>query len=168
MNCRRIEELINLTADGRASEAQQRAVENHTSACSGCAELMRHTRELSRMLVTLPERPVSEEWDGRLATRLASVTPSAPAGAFWQRFSFHYGWRLPVPALATAGAVAVAIAAGVLLQPVAPRPNGASGSQGYLSAAVERHKMLERSNGETDWEAVNASIDLNTADVFTE
>lgn len=168
MSCRRIEELINLSADGRASADQQRTVENHTLACSGCADVLRQTRELRQMLLELPERPVSEEWDRRLAARLASVTPSAPPGAFWQRISFHYGWRMPLPALATAGAVAAAIVAGLLFQPGDPRPNAPSGSQGYLSAAVERHEMLERSNGETDWEAVNASIDLNTGDVFTE
>lgn len=161
MNCRKVRTLIQSCVDGAATRAERETVERHTAGCAECARCMDESRRLVILLASAPPRTVSEGFEGRLMAALRDTAPAAPGAAWWERFRLRFEWRLRVPAMVTAGSLAAALIASLATPVVFQQAE----RKHYVTDAVARHRQLERANSETNWDAVDASIQLSTGNV---
>jgi anti-sigma factor RsiW len=165
MTCRKIQHQIQVYLDGAASPAEREQVDAHVARCEACARVLAESRELAGLLRGVPDCRVSADFERKLARSLSATAPKPAARAWWERFRVHNEWRLRVPATLAAGSLA-----GVLLVAAAgPRLvqlNEQQQERGRLvSGAVARHRELQRAEPRTNWDAVEASIDLSAGRV---
>lgn len=166
MSCRKYETWIQQRLEDGLSESRGRMLDAHLTRCSACRRAEEEFALVRTALRQLAPRRAPDGFDAALAARLGGTAPLSPPAAWWSRICTMYAGRLAAPSLAAAGSLALAL---LVLAPggrqhSAVRPE----REGFLTAAVARHQMLERANSDVDWEAMNSSIDMNTADVFTE
>jgi len=97
MNCRKVQKLLSLAADGRLDESQRAAVQRHVEACDACRRYQTRLAQLeqafhgltvmeprpgfaARTLARLPENAAQTGRFGRLA-ELLQPTPMAMSAA---------------------------------------------------------------------------------------
>jgi len=97
-NCERIAEVLIAYLDGRASKAEQRAVEAHASICAACKERIEEFRRLDLVLDELPAIEPSGAFDARVRQRIADEPRDG-----W------FGWLIPAPRLAFSLAFLIAL-----------------------------------------------------------
>ena len=166
MTCRRIQPLLNAHVDGTASAEEREQVRVHVEACRECARSLEHSRQLVGMLAAAQSREVSASFESALRSAIEATDRAAPASAWWERFSLRFEWRLRGPAMVAAGSLAVALMAAVV--PQVPGYVHTRQERGrYVASALERHHQIEATNRDVNWEAVDASIDLNTGSLLT-
>ena len=174
MTCGKTRRLIQAYVDGAASKTERESVESHVAACAGCAAVLAESRQLVSLLAGMPERAVSDEFDRNLMTAARYTAPVSQSAAWWERFRLRFEWRLRVPAMVAAGSLAAGVVAALVVpqlgMPEGPQaPLAAAPERGrFVASAVERHRELEQSNPNVEWDAVNSSIDLSTGSVITE
>lgn len=165
MNCKKIQQLVPSYADGQANNAERELVESHVRDCTACAGELQSTRSLLRLLADAPARTVSDSFEQKLMAALAETAPAPAPAAWWERFRLHVDWRFPMPARFAAGSLAAAMCAITLVVPrVAEYQAKVQERKQFMSSAMERHRELPSVN----WDAMNASIDLNTGGVLSE
>jgi len=98
VNCERISSALIPYLDGRASAAEQRAVEAHAAICPACHERIEEFRRLFGVLNEMPAIEPSAAFNARLRERLAAE----PRPNFFR-------WFLPAPRLAFALAMLLAL-----------------------------------------------------------
>lgn len=166
MTCRRVRPLLDAHVDGRASAGERAQVDAHVSDCRDCARSLEHSRQLVGMLAAAPRREVSSSFESSLRSAIGATVPAAPGAAWWERFFLRFEWRLRGPAMVAAGSLAVAVMAAVVPQvPGYVRTRQERGR--YVASALERHHQIEAANRDVNWEAVDASIQLNTGSLLT-
>jgi len=168
MKCSTVQRTIQAYVDGAATLAERAVVDRHVEECARCARSLAETRALVSMLGALPQREVSGDFERRLAARLESVTPAAPPAAWWERFQVRYEWRLRMPALMTAGSLAVGLVAALVGPQVNNFHQGQSARAEIVASAVDRHRQLERANPDPSWDAVEDTIALSASAVVIE
>jgi anti-sigma factor RsiW len=172
MNCRKVRELIEVCAFGEAATAEREIVEAHAAACPACARELALSRQLAGALGSLPARPVSEAFDRNLEAALAARRPEPSPTAWWERLRLRCEWRLRFPAMVTAGSMAMACVAGLVTLRVQDgmlaRQAVQEQRREFVSTAVQRYEQLQRADPNVNWDAVDASIQLNTGSVITE
>jgi anti-sigma factor RsiW len=92
MSCERLESRIIAYADGRASEADRRVVEQHIRECAACKARVKGFESVWNVLDELPVHEPSGAFDARLAARLAAE-PAKPS---------MWAWLMPAPRFALA------------------------------------------------------------------
>ena len=168
MSCGKMHRMIQEYLDGTASRAEQATVETHVAGCEACARVLSESRQLASLMVGLPERRVSDDFERSLQRRIQQTEPAAPVKAWWERFRLQFEWRLRVPAMVAAGSMAVALVAAVVT-PIAEREQEhAVQREQMVASVVRRHEQLEHVNPSANWEAVESSIELTTGSVVTE
>lgn len=168
MSCRKIQFLIQAYLDGESSAAESAAVERHVAACPECAADLASSRQLLSVLGASPQRKVSAGFEERLCAALAESRPKSGLTAWWERLRLQHEWRVRVPALVTSGSLAAALLAGLVTLRVQDQQQVQRERQEYLSTAVERYQQLQRADSQVNWDAVDASIELNSGQVITE
>lgn len=168
MSCRKIQFLIQGYLDGEATSAERAAVEQHVERCGACAAELASSRQLLGLLGQDPQRSVSADFEQNLRAALRETRPAPGVAAWWERLRLQLEWRLRVPALVTAGSLAVALVAGVATLRVQDLRETQRERQEYVSTAVERYEQLQQAETKVNWDAMDASIDLNSGSVLTE
>jgi anti-sigma factor RsiW len=108
LNCERISSALIPYLDGRASVAEQRAVEAHAAVCVACHERIEEFRRLSGVLNEMPAIEPSPAFNARLREKIAA---EPRPGWFW--------WFAPSPRLAFSLAMLLALSVWMgKLQPV--------------------------------------------------
>jgi anti-sigma factor RsiW len=97
-NCERIAESLMPYLDGRASKAEQRAVEAHASICPACKARIEEFRRLAVVLDELPTIEPSGAFDARVRQRIADEPRAG-----W------FDWLVPAPRLAFSLAFLIAL-----------------------------------------------------------
>jgi anti-sigma factor RsiW len=168
MSCRKTRFLIQGYLDGEATPAERSAVEAHVAKCRPCEQELRSSRQLLSVLSGNPDRGVSEGFEHRLMQAIGGRRPAAKPAAWWERFVLHFEWRLRFPAMVTAGTLATAALAGIVFLRVQDFDQARHDRQEYVATAVQRYEQLQRSDSKVNWDAVDASIDLNSGKIVTE
>lgn len=168
MSCRKMRMLVQSYADGEATRAEREAVERHVAECRACEKELEQARSLAGMLGATPTRTLSADFERNLMAAIRSAETAPAPAAWWERFRLHFEWRLRVPALVTAGSLAVAVIAGVATLRIQDANQAERDRQEYVSTAVERYHQLEAADEKTDWDEVDASIELNSGSIITE
>lgn len=113
MKCKEFESGILSYTDGRASEAEQRAVESHLASCAACRARVAEFRSVWSALDEAPALDPSPAFDARLRQRIA-----AEPRRTW------FGWLVPAPRLMLATAALALLAGWVVSRPQsAPQPS---------------------------------------------
>jgi anti-sigma factor RsiW len=167
MICRRVELLIQAYVDGAASRGEREVVDAHVSRCGRCAAAMAESRRLVAVLAGAPAREVSDTFERNLMAAVRHAAPVSSRAAWWERFQLRFEWRLRVPAMVTAGSLAVAVIAAVVAPQVAGVGEARRERGQYVSQAVQRHRQIEQTT-DVNWEALDASIQLSTGTIVTE
>jgi len=174
MNCRKTREMLGAHAHGDASTSQRAAVEAHLAQCAACAREAALAGELARSLRSDAPRQVSDRFEHDLFAALEARRPAASGAAWWERLRLRLEWRVRVPAMMTAGSLAIACVAGLCTlrvqdQLLAQHQERVTREQRreFVSTAVERYEQLRRADPNVDWDAVDASIQLSSG-VLTE
>lgn len=168
MSCRKTRFLIQGYLDGEVTAAERSAVEAHVAECRPCEQELRTSRQLLAALTGNPERSVSEGFEHRLMKAIEDHRPAARTAAWWERFALRFEWRLRFPAMVTAGTLATAALAGIVFLRVQDFDQARQDRQEYVARAVQRYEQLQRSDAKVNWDAVDASIDLNSGKIVTE
>lgn len=168
MTCAKIRFAIQSYVDGAASPGEREAVEAHVAHCAACAQELATTRQLVGLLGTSPARRVSEEFDRNLHAALRGAQQAAPGAAWWERFRLQFEWRLRVPAMVAASSLAVGILAAVVTPGYQRYQEQAEQRERLVSSAIQRHQQLEQAAPNSNWEAVDGSIELTTGSVVVE
>jgi anti-sigma factor RsiW len=163
-----MQRMIQEYLDGTAGSAERATVESHVAGCEGCAHALAESRKLMSLLSAMPERRVSDDFERNLQRSLQQAAPAAPVTAWWERFRLQFEWRLRVPAMVAAGSMAVALFASVVTPIAVREQEHAVQREQVVASAVERHEQLEHANPNTNWEAVESSIELTTGSIVTE
>jgi hypothetical protein len=100
--------------------------------------------------------------------RLEGRGPAFGPAAWWERFRLRGEWRLRVPALVTAGSLAAALVVGFVTLQVQDVRDAQQERQEFVSRAVQRYEQLQSADSKVNWDAVEASIDLNSGSLVTE
>ncbi len=108
MKCEKMETRMIGYLDGRASEAERRAVEAHLAACSACAGRASEFRDVWGALDEVPTREPSPAFDARLRARIAAE----PRQGWW-------AWLVPSPRLAFAVTLLLIMSAYISSRPPA-------------------------------------------------
>ena len=98
MSCKRIEGKLIAFMDGRASDADRRAVESHLAECAACKARVEGFSGVWSMLNEMPVVEPSHGFEARLRARMAAEPQRV---SFWQ----HIAAMLPSPRLALAVAM---------------------------------------------------------------
>ncbi|MFZ0037953.1 MAG: zf-HC2 domain-containing protein [Candidatus Acidiferrales bacterium] len=98
VNCERISSAMIPYLDGRASAAEQSAVESHAAVCPECRERIEEFRKLFGVLNEMPLIEPSGAFDARLRERI-SAEPRRNV----------FDWFMPAPRLAFALAMLLAL-----------------------------------------------------------
>jgi len=93
MNCNEMEAKLISYIDGRATEAERTAVEQHIEACAACRARVTQFHGVWAALDEAPALEPSPSFDARLRERIAAEPRRA-----W------FGWLVPSPRLALAAA----------------------------------------------------------------
>jgi anti-sigma factor RsiW len=122
MSCKRMEDRLIAFTDGRASNAERRAVESHLKECAPCRARVEGFEGVWGVLNDLPVHEPSPEFDVRLRARLAAEP---------QRMGFWAGLAdaMPAPRLAIALAALIVVSVWQSSRPVvvsAPASAGTS------------------------------------------
>jgi anti-sigma factor RsiW len=108
MRCARAQQLMTTAVDAELGDRRRRGLERHLAGCAPCAQEMTTTRALLDAVSGLgSERPVSvalEQATLRRVRLLAAEEDEAPRIRWW---------RLPLPAVALAGAAVLVLAVGL-------------------------------------------------------
>lgn len=168
MTCGKIQSALQSVVDGAATRAEREAVDAHVEHCAACAQALVESRQLLGMLAGLPARRVSDDFERNLQAALRDTTPAPRSVAWWERFRLQFEWRLRMPAMVTAGALAAGMVAALVMPSYVHYQEQVEQREQLVSSAVERHQQLERANPGSDWEAVEGSIDLTTGSVVVE
>jgi anti-sigma factor RsiW len=168
MSCGKIRRIIEAYVDGAASRPEREAVDAHVVRCAECARALEQSRTLVDLLSAAPRRQVSSGFEVTLRAALEHVAPLSQSVAWWERFRLRFDWRFRMPALVAAGSLATGIIAAVVAPQVIQYQNEQQARRQFIASAVERHKQLERPASNVNWDAIDTTIDLNTADVVTE
>ena len=99
MNCEKISKSLVSYLDGRASERERAAVEEHLKACADCRERAEEFRRLWAVMAEVPAAEPSFGFDARLRQRIAAE----PKRKLW-------AWMVPSPRLAASVALLVGLA----------------------------------------------------------
>jgi anti-sigma factor RsiW len=165
-SCRRFELLLQSYVDGEITRGERERVETHVVECQGCAQELESLRHLSGLLRSGPVRVVSPGFEESLAAAVRERSPQPSGAAWWERFRLHFDWKLRVPAMVTAGSLAVTLVAGIVALRV---QDEVQERQAFVANAERRHLQLEQaSESRTSWDAMQASIELNTGSIITE
>ena len=168
MTCGKIRHAIQAYVDGAASLSEREAVDAHVRHCAACSQVLAESRQLVGMLAAMPARRVSDEFERNLQASLRYTAPVSRSAAWWERFCLRFEWRLRVPALVAAGSLAAGVVAAVVTPSYVNHQEQAEQRERLVYSAVERHQQLERGSPESNWEAVEGSIELTTGSVVVE
>lgn len=168
MTCRKAQFLIQSCLDGAASRPEREAVDEHVRRCEGCAGVMEDSRKLALCMASMPVRRPGEQFEAHLRDAVRHTPPVSRSAAWWERFRLFFEWRLRLPAMAAAGALAVAVIAGMVTPQIEATVAARRDRGQFLARALERHQQLERDGGGANWEALDASGDLSAGSVITE
>jgi anti-sigma factor RsiW len=168
MSCRKTRFLIQGYLDGESTAAERSVVEGHVAECRPCEQELRSSRQLLSALSGNPDRAVSEGFEHRLMQAIEERRPATRTAAWWERFALRFEWRLRFPAMVTAGALATAAVAGIVFLRVQDFDQAKQDRQEYVATAVQRYEQLQRSDSKVNWDAVDASIELNSGKIVTE
>lgn len=113
MSCEKISKSLVSYLDGRASERERAAVEEHLKACAECRERAEEFRRLWSVMAEVPAAETSSVpafgFDARLRQRIAAE----PRRKLW-------AWMVPSPRLAASVALLVGLAVFVSVRPRHP------------------------------------------------
>lgn len=106
--CKDFEQDLVLYYYGECAEAQRSRVDAHIKGCAPCREFLRDMGTLLPLTVNLDEPPQAfwQDYSTEMRSRLAAAEQK---GRWWQQLSSFFP-RWPVPALAMASALILAIA----------------------------------------------------------
>ena len=166
--CRNIHLLIQAYLDGEASAGERGRVEHHVAGCPACARELESSRQLRQMLSGSEERAVSDSFERRLMARVQARERASGPAAWWERFRLRSEWRLRIPALVTAGSLAAALVAAFVTVRVQDVRTAQQERQEFVSTAVQRYQQLQSADSKVNWDAVEASIELNSGSLVTE
>lgn len=168
MTCGKVERAIQTYVDGAASRTERALVDEHVAHCGSCRRTLAESRRLAGLLASAPNRAVSESFERNLRLALRDASPVSQSASRWERFRVRFEWRLRFPAMVAAGSLAVGVLAAVVSPVYVERQEREQLRQRLVVSAVERHEQLERSSPNSNWEAVDGSIELTTGSIFTE
>lgn len=157
MSCANFLESIGDYVDGLLDAGERQRFEEHLQSCADCrtlAEDLARIKEAASSLSVV--EPPGRVWDriaaeigaaGKAAEPLASGSPSATGTG--RRFSWLSGWLAhPVPAMAGALVIIVAVASAYILWPRQPSPaidaGGHAGSEGLVQSVQNELRMAEQ------------------------
>lgn len=148
MNCTDFEAGIVSYLDGRATDAERRAVESHLHACAACRARVAEFRSVWSALDEAPALDPSPSFDARLRQRIAAeprrftLRPSAQGSL---------GWLVPSLRLILATAALALLSVWVTMQPATqPQP----GDQSVAAIDVDQ-QVLEDYDVLADFEALS-------------
>lgn len=106
MDCRDLNQHLDLYVDGELARNERLEVEAHTAACAECAGKLRRQRELKRSLRALSvSTPMSPEFRERLRGAIAAApAPAPPAPLVVQRPRVHTAAAFAAVAVLSVGA----------------------------------------------------------------
>jgi anti-sigma factor RsiW len=113
MNCERMEKWLIAYLDERATAAERREVEAHLAVCIACRTRAEQFRALWGVLDEAPAVEVSPAFDARLRARIAAEPPRRTLWA----------WLAPLPRLAFAATLLLALSVWISSLPPNPAQN---------------------------------------------
>ena len=146
MNCKEMEARLVSYTDGRAGDAERRAVESHLEGCAACRARVAEFRSVWGVLDEAPALEPSPSFDARLRQRIAAEPRRS-----W------LDWLVPSPRLALATAALTLLAVWVTVQPVDMPPPAGEGND----VAVKVDEDLQDYDMLADFDAISALTDAN-------
>ncbi len=155
MSCDSFREAIGDYMDGLLEAGERQRFEEHLRSCAGCRTLAEDLARIKEAASSLPLlEPPGRVWE-RISTEIgatgrAAEVPAAgsrPGKGTRRRFSWLSGWLVqPLPAMAGALVIIVAVAAAYVLWPRQPSPaidsTGLAGSEGLAIESVQNELRL--------------------------
>lgn len=167
MTCRKVQFLIQSYVDGAAARPEREAVDAHVVRCPECARALAGSRQLVSLLASAGKQEVSDAFDRRLTAAIRKTEPASPRAASWERLRLQLEWRLRVPAMVTSAGLAAAVIAALVIPQLRDGRVARVERGQYVATAVQRHQQIEES-ADTNWDALDASIQLSTGASITE
>lgn len=161
MRCEDVRRVLPAHLDGEPHGADRGALDAHLAGCAACEREARGHRNLLRALASLPSRRVSQEFDARLKSALATQAVALAPRAWWEHFRFQASWRL-LPALTAAAGVAAGLAAWALLPGTSPPATVSSGDSEVVRQYQTIVQMHHDRDANPDREVVDYSIAQST------
>jgi anti-sigma factor RsiW len=157
MKCEHAERMIHAAQDGTLSAVEREGLRSHLAGCAACLRTEAETTQVAALLTSLPRREVTAEFDRRLYSALRQRR--APSRFLTlPRIGAGLG-------LSTAAAALAVMLVGI--HPPQPTPKVETRRE-FLASVVSRHQQLRRDEGDVDWDAVQSSVDLNSAALVSE
>ncbi|MGC4045967.1 MAG: zf-HC2 domain-containing protein [Armatimonas sp.] len=123
LDCKKIQPKLSEYLDGTLPENESWDVQMHLSSCAVCTRASAELAATVRLVSSLPERGPSENFDDKLAARLANIVLTPHPQTFREKLAAF--WQRPAarPAVASGLALmALAPACFFLLRPAPPKP----------------------------------------------
>lgn len=151
MSCKRIEGKLIAFMDGRAGDADRRAVESHLTACSACKARVEGFSNVWTMLDEMPAAEPSAAFEARLRARMAAEPRHV---GFWQGIAA----MLPSPRLALAVALLGVFSLWQSSRPVAVNESAAPASSDAEFRMIQDLPVLENYDVLTSLDALSQPV----------
>lgn len=137
LDCKKIQPMLSEFIDGTLPENQSWDVQMHLASCAVCTRASAELAAMVQLVGSLPERGPSENFDDKLAARLANIVLTPRPQTLREKLSAF--WQRPAARPAVASGLAATVLASACFFLLRPTPPVAATEDAMLTQIVKEH-----------------------------